>query len=81
MEGNCRGTNDRILGAEPPIFAHISLGIPLHVQRREGTAVGAQSVKGLVSECGSLLHSIFGFWDVFKLAYGTALPLLFFLWI
>ena len=33
MEGDSRRTNNRILGAKPPIFPYISPGIPLHVQQ------------------------------------------------
>ena len=33
MEGDSRGTNNRILGAKPPLFPYISPGIPLHVQQ------------------------------------------------
>ena len=33
MDGDSRGTNNRILGAKPPIFPYISPGIPLHAQQ------------------------------------------------
>ena len=33
MEGDSRGTNNRLLGAKPPIFPYISPGIPLHAQQ------------------------------------------------